>query len=85
MPITAPNRGMYSVEKIEPKAAGNAVHSTTSTKISQTWLASHTGLIERWTMPAHAAAALGAARGEVPEPGAEVRARQHRVGGQARP
>ena len=28
---------------IAPNAAGNAVHSTTRSKISQTWLVSHTG------------------------------------------
>ena len=38
------------------KPVENAVHSTTSTKISQTWLASHTGAIEcsicaRWRAP----------------------------------
>ena len=31
---------------IEPKASGKAVHITTRMKISQTWLASHTGDIE---------------------------------------
>ena len=38
------------------KASGNPVHSTTSTKISQTWLASHTGpmacsMSVRWAEP----------------------------------
>ena len=36
---------------IEPNATGNAVQANTRTKISQTWLASHTGLIERWMSP----------------------------------
>ena len=36
---------MKSVEKIDPKASENAVHSTTSTKISHTWFASQTGPI----------------------------------------
>ena len=36
---------MNSVEKIASNAAENAVHSTTRTKISQTWLASQTGPI----------------------------------------
>ena len=59
IPSAARKSGIESVEKIEPKATGNAVQAITSTKISQTWLASHTGLIERWTMPAHRAAARG--------------------------
>ena len=36
---------MKSVEKIASNAEENPVHSTTRTKISQTWLASHTGPI----------------------------------------
>jgi hypothetical protein len=38
---------MASVEVIDPNASGKAVHNMTSTKISQTWLASHTGDIAR--------------------------------------
>ena len=34
---------------IDAYASGKQVHSTTNTKISQTWLASHTGAIE-WSM-----------------------------------
>ncbi len=67
---------------IEPKKTGKHVQRTTSTKISQTWLASQTGLIDRWTMPAQPPAALGAAGRQVPEAGAEVGAAEHRVGGQ---
>lgn len=51
MPRAAPNSGSMSVENIEPNATGNAVQAITSTKISHTWLASHTGLIERSTIP----------------------------------
>ena len=51
IPSAARKSGSESVEKIEPKATGNAVQVITSTKISHTWLASHTGLIERWIMP----------------------------------
>ena len=51
IPSAARKSGSDSVEKIEPNATGNAVQAITSTKISHTWLASHTGLIERWTMP----------------------------------
>ena len=53
---------MYRVDMIEAKAVGNPVQSMTRTKISQTWLASHTGPIEcsirgrwrprRWAPPA---------------------------------
>jgi hypothetical protein len=50
IPSAARKSGIESVEKIEPNATGNAVHTITSTKISQTWLASHTGLIERSIM-----------------------------------
>ena len=51
IPSAARNSGIDSVEKIEANATGNAVQTTTSTKISHTWLASHTGLIERWIIP----------------------------------
>ena len=49
-------------------------------KINQTWLASHTGPIERSIARAWAPAPLGAARGQVPEPGPEVGATEHRIG-----
>ncbi len=51
IPIAARNSGIDSVEKIEPNTTGNAVHMITSTKISQTWLASQTGLIDHCTIP----------------------------------
>ncbi len=56
MPNAAIVSGAYSVEATGVKPAGNPVHSTTSTKISQTWLASHTGPIAcsitaRWRAP----------------------------------
>ena len=43
MPSAARPRGMYSVRMMAAKAGGKAVQSTTRQKISQTWLASHTG------------------------------------------
>jgi len=43
IPSAARLSGMKSVEKIEANASENPVHSTTSTKISQTWFASQTG------------------------------------------
>ena len=79
IPTAAPNSGTYSVSITGPKAFGNPVQNTTSTKISHTWLASHTGPIERLSMPADARAALRAARGQVPDARAEVGAAQHRV------
>ena len=47
MPSAARKSGIASVEPIEPNASGKAVQSITSTKISQTWFASHTGDIAR--------------------------------------
>ena len=51
IPIAARNSGIESVENTDPNATGNAVHMITSTKISHTWLASQTGLIDRCTIP----------------------------------
>ena len=51
IPSAARKSGSESVEKIDPNATGNAVHVITSRKISHTWFASQTGLIDRWTMP----------------------------------
>ena len=51
IPSAARKSGIISVEKSEPNATGNAVQAITRMKISQTWFASQTGLIERWTMP----------------------------------
>jgi hypothetical protein len=48
MPKAASVSGTYSVDMIAPKASGKAVQSTTRMKISQTWLASQTGVSERW-------------------------------------
>ena len=47
IPTAAMNSGTASVDAIDPNATGYAVQKITSTKISQTWLASHTGPIER--------------------------------------
>ena len=55
------------------------VHSTTRTKISQTWFASQTGPIAQSIRPARARAALAAAGEQRPEPGAEVGAAEDRV------
>src|SRR4051812_22334704 len=45
IPKAASVSGMYIVVTTEANAGENPVHITTSTKISQTWLASHTGPI----------------------------------------
>ena len=43
IPTAAMKSANASVDAIEPNAAGYAVQTTVSTKISQTWLASQTG------------------------------------------
>jgi hypothetical protein len=50
-PIAARNSGTTSVIDTAANTLGYAVHSTVSTKISQTWLASHTGPIDAYTRP----------------------------------
>ena len=45
IPSAARLSGMNRVEKIEPNASGNDVHSTTRMKMSHTWFASQTGPI----------------------------------------
>ena len=79
IPSAARLSGMNSVDMIAAKAAGNAVHSTTSTKISQTWFASQTGPIAQSIRPRGRSAALAAAGEQRPEPGAEVGAAEHGV------
>ena len=79
MPRAAMVSGTNSVSMIEAYAVGNAVQVTTKMKISQTWLASQTGPIERSISRARPRAALRAAGGEVPEAGAEVGAAEHGV------
>ncbi len=56
--------------KIAEKAWENAVQSTTSTKISQTWLASQTGPIERsiWVRTRSARSPDPASRSHTPAP-----------------
>ncbi len=48
MPSAATEIGTVSVDASEPTTTGNAVQVTVSTKINQTWLASHTGAIAWW-------------------------------------
>ena len=54
-------------------------------KISQTWLASQTGVSERWIRRPRPLAPLGAAGEEVPEAAAEVGAAEERVEGRPDP
>ena len=75
----AMNSGTASVEAIEPNASGYAVQNTVSTKISQTWLASHTGAIESWACSRTRSARSPRPAEQLPEPGAEVGAAEHRV------
>ena len=49
IPSRARTSGTKSVLMVAAKETGNAVHQVTSTKISQTWLASHTGPM-LWSM-----------------------------------
>ena len=79
MPSAARLSGTNSVSMIEPNASGKHVHSTTRTKISQTWFASHTGPIE-WSTTARGCLPFSAPPAiEIPEPGAEVGAAEERV------
>jgi len=55
MPRAAIDSGTNSVSVIDANASANAVHNTTRQKMSQTWLASHTGPME-WAMTARGAA-----------------------------
>ena len=64
---------------------GKPVHSSTMAKISQTWLASHTGPIECSIRSAGGRPRLAAAGDQVPEPAAEVGAAEQHVSGQAEP
>ena len=64
---------------IAEKALGNAVQSTTRTKISQTWLASQTGPIERSICAADLLARSPLPGEQVPDAGAEVGAAEDRV------
>ena len=59
---------MNSVEMIDSNASENAVQSTTSTKISQTWLASQTGPIAQSISSRARSAALAAAGDQAQNP-----------------
>ena len=86
IPSAASAIGTYSVVMIAPKASGKAVQRTTRMKISQTWLASQTGVSERWIRARGARPLLVVeAREQVPEPAAEVRSPEKRVQRRPRP
>src|ERR1044072_9174336 len=65
---------------IAAKASGKAVQRTTRMKISQTWLASQTGVRDCWTPPP-----AGPAGEEAQEAAAEVGAAEDRVEGRPDP
>ena len=79
MPSVARVSGITIVEKTAEYAGGKAVQRTTRQKISQTWLASHTGPDRAVDEGPRPLAAFGPARGQIPEPGPEVGAAQQRV------
>ena len=82
MPSPAIESGMVRVEAIAPTTAGNAVQATVRAKISQTWLASHTGAIEWWAWSRMRPRARTAAGEQLPEAGAEVGSGQHGIEGE---
>ncbi len=85
MPSAARLSGMNNVEKIEANAVENPVQSTTSTKISQTWLASQIGPDRPVDQVPRALAAVAAPGDEAPETGTEVGPAEHGVRGHAHP
>ena len=70
---------MKSVEKIASNADGKPVQSTTRTKISQTWFASHTGPIAQSISSRGRRPPLAAAGEQAPEARPEVGASEDRV------
>ena len=76
---------MNSVDMIASKATEKAVQSTTSTKISQTWLASQTGPIAQSISPRARSPRSPPPATQRPEAGAEVGAAEDRVEGHADP
>src|SRR4051794_17444059 len=78
MPSAARLSGMNNVEKIASNADEKPVQSTTSTKISHTWLASHTGPIAHDQL-ARPPAALASACEQAPQAGPEVRGAEEGV------
>ena len=70
---------------IAPNAFGNAVQRTTRMKISQTWLASQTGVRECWISTRGRSPLSAFPAEQVPEAAAEVGAAEERVGGHPGP
>ena len=79
MPSAPSVSGMYNVDATAANAGGKPVQRTTSTKISQTWLASHTGPMECSISAAGGRPAPAVAGEQVPEAGAEVGPREEGV------
>ena len=78
MPNAASVSGTKSVRVIDVYAVGKPVQRTTKIKMSQTWLASHTGAIE-WSITLRGGHRARPACDEVPDPGAEVGPCEHGV------
>ena len=76
---------MNSVDITASKATEKAVHRTTRMKISQTWLASHTGPIAESISRRARSPRSPLAADERPEPGAEVGAAEDGVQRRADP
>ncbi len=85
IPSAARHSGMNRVDITASKATEKAVHNTTRMKISQTWLASHTGPIAESISRRARSAALAAAADQRPEPRAEVGAAEDGVQGRPGP
>ena len=76
---------MNSVDITAANAGGNAVHSTTRSKMSQVWLASQTGVMARSMRSRGRRPRLGVPGEQVPQAAAEVGAAEDRVGGDPDP
>ena len=81
IPASASHSGSAATVITAANACGNAVQKMTSAKTSQTWLASHTGVIDSSISCARRAPAPVAAGQQVPQAAAEVGPAQHGVQG----
>ena len=81
IPASASHSGSAAAVITAANACGNAVQKMTRAKTSQTWLASHTGVIDSSIRAARRAAAPVAAGQQVPQAAAEVGPAQDRVQG----
>ena len=82
MPSSDRLSGTNSAVMMAANAGGNAVHSSTRMKISHTWLASQTGVMDSSMSSRGAAPRSGPPADQVPDPAAEVGPAEQRVRGQ---